>query len=120
MVLRPCLYTTMDVAATSLPGVNLDTVTSRDEARKTVESMCNAAVTVMHECCSSVASDKHDVYKGRFKPSRWWNRDCLVTRDRQRLWYGIWKSCGKDPVWVMCICVTSQRKKNIGVLAIKQ
>ena len=26
----------------------------------------------------------------------------------------------EDPVWVMCICVTSQRKKHIGVLAIKQ
>ena len=51
----------MDVAATSLPGVNFDTVTYRDEARKAVESMCNAAVTVMHACCSSVASYKHDV-----------------------------------------------------------
>ena len=63
-----------------------------------MESMCNDAVTVMHECCSSVASDKHDVYKVPFKLNRWWNRDCLVTRDRQRLWYGIWKSCGRPRV----------------------
>ena len=88
----------MDVATASLTGVNVDTVTSRDEARKAVESMCNDAVTVMHECCSSVASDKHDVYKGRFKPNCWWNRHCLVTRDRQRLLYGIWKSCGRPLV----------------------
>ena len=100
----------MDVAATSLPGVNLDTVTSRDEARKTVESMCNAAVTVMHECCSSIASDKHDVYKGRFKPNRWWNRDCLVTRDRQRLWYGIWKSCGRPRLGHVYMCYKSAKK----------
>ena len=59
------------VTATSLAGVTFDTVTYRGEARKAVESMCNDAVTVMHECCSSVASDKHDVYKGRFKPNCW-------------------------------------------------
>ena len=88
----------MDVATASLPGVNFDTLTYRDEARKAVESMCNDAVTVMHECCSAVASDKHDVYKGRFKTNCWWNRDCLVTRDRQRFWYGIWKSCGRPRV----------------------
>ena len=100
----------MDVAETWLPGVNLDTVTSRDEARKTVESMCNAAVTVMHEYCSSVASDKHDVYKGRFKLNRWWNRDCLVTRDRQRLWYGIWKSCGRPRLGHVYMCYKSAKK----------
>ena len=54
------MYMYMDVPATSLPGgelpgVNFDTVTSRDEARKAVESMCNDAVTVTHEYCSSVA-----------------------------------------------------------------
>ena len=37
----------MDVATASLPGVNFDTVTYRDEARKAVESMCNDAVTVI-------------------------------------------------------------------------
>ena len=26
----------------------------------------------------------------------------------------------EDPVWVMCICVTSQRKKHTGALAMKQ
>ena len=88
----------MDGTATSLPGINFDTVTSRDEERKAVESMCNDAVTVMHECCSSVDSDKHDVYNGRFKPNCWWNSACMVTRDRQRLWYVIWKSCGRPRV----------------------
>ena len=37
---------------------------------------------------------KQSVYKDRFKPNNWCNNDCLVRQDRQRFWYGIWRSCG--------------------------
>ena len=27
---------------------------------------------------------------------KWWNSDCLITCEKQGLWYGIWRSCGRQ------------------------
>ena len=90
----------MGVTATSLPGVNFDTVTSRDEGRTAVESMCNDAVTGMHECCSSVAFDQlmcqcfPNKVVTRHSADKPWVTDGFraLVRKRQRAHY-VWRSC---------------------------
>jgi hypothetical protein len=49
----------------------------------------------MHDACGRVNTMSHSKYNGRYKPNSWWKADCLVTRDRQRFWYRIWRSCDR-------------------------
>jgi hypothetical protein len=96
--------------AKSLPIINFDAVNSHEEAQKVVDSMCGEAIDVMHESCSKLLSDKHARYKGRFKPNSWWNKDCLITRDRQRFWFSIWKACGRPREGQVYLCYKSAKK----------
>ena len=78
-------------------------------------------VNVMPECCNKVIIKKQSVYKGRFKPNNWWNNDCLVTRDRQRFWYGIWRSCGRPREGHVYLCYIAAKKmyRSVCNLAMK-
>ena len=55
---------------------------------------------------------KQSVYKGQLKPNNWWDNDllrrvtCLVPRDNQRFWYGIWRSCGRPREGHVYVCYT--------------
>ena len=57
--------------------------------------MCGDTVAVMDEVCSKIISDKRCTYRGSFKPNKWWNKDCLVTRDRQRFGFRTRKAYGR-------------------------
>ena len=94
----------------SLPEVSIDSVQTHDEASRIVDCMATGMVNVMHECCNKVIIRKQSVYKGRFKPNNWWNNDCLVTRDRQRFWYGIWRSCGRPREGLVYLCYIAAKK----------
>ena len=98
----------------SLPEVSIDSVQTHDEASRIVDCMATGMVNVMHECCNKVIIKKQSVYKGRFKPNNWWNNDCLVTRDRQRFRYGIWRSCGRPREGHVYLCYIAA-KKNVSV-----
>ena len=97
-------------AARSLQTCNIDDVSNRDVACKVVESMCNDAVNIMHKSCKMVISDSHQRYKGRYKKNNWWNNDCLMTRDRQRFWFRIWKSCGRPRTGQIYLCYKTAKK----------
>lgn len=49
----------------------------------------------MHDAVNKTQSASKSSYKGQHTPRNWWNDDCLVSRDRQRFWYSIWKSCDR-------------------------
>ena len=90
--------------------MSVDSVQTHDEASRIVDCMATGMVNVMHECCNKVIIKKRSVYKGRFKPNNWWNNDCLVTRDRKRFWYGIWRSCGRPREGHVYLCYIAARK----------
>jgi len=96
--------------AKSLPTINFDGVKSPDEAHQVVDSMCGDAVAVRHEARSKVISDKQCSYRGIFKSNSWWNKDCLVTRDRQRFGFRIWKDCGRPRQGHVYLCYKSAKK----------
>ena len=96
--------------ADSLSNVNYDNVKSLDEASIVVDSMCNAMVTVMHESSTKAISGKMSSYQGRFKANSWWTNDCLITRDKQRFWFGIWRSCGRPRQGQVYLCYKSAKK----------
>ena len=97
-------------AVASLPVVNFGAVNGRDEASSIVDTICNDVTTAMHLCCPRLISDNHERYQGRFKKKYWWNNDCLITRDRQRFWYGIWKSCGRPREVEVYRCYKAAKK----------
>jgi hypothetical protein len=80
--------------ANGMCNSNLDSISNKDAAIDAVNSMCDNVESVIHECCSTVleaATKSHS----RLRKRHWWNNDCLVSRDRQRLWFCIWVSCGR-------------------------
>ena len=98
--------------ATQLPDVKSDEVKSR---RVAVGLMCNAMVTSMYASSSKAitstkSSSKHD--KNHFRSKKWWSSDCLITRDKQRFWYGIWRSCGRPRQGQVYACYKATKKLN--------
>ena len=78
-----------------LPMVDPDSISTIDEAQRVTGSICEQVTSTMQEACQQVNTAVQSRYKGRYKPNNWWNTNCLVTRDRQRFWYTIWRSCGR-------------------------
>ena len=83
---------------------------SHQEAQKVVDSMCGDAVPLLHEGYSKVISDKYCSYRIMFKSNNWWNKDYLVTRDRQWFWFRIWKACGRPREGRLYLCYKSAKK----------
>ena len=50
---------------------------------------------VLHEATHQVLRDRQMAYRGKHKKRHWWNSNCLYHRDRQRFWFGLWKTAGK-------------------------
>ena len=78
-----------------LPIVDPDSISTIDEAQRVTGSICEQVTSTMHEACQQVNTAVQSRYKSRYKPNNWWNTNCLVTRDRQRFWYRILRSCDR-------------------------
>ena len=82
-------------AAKALPVFTTDGIYDRETALNQVNSMCDSLTSVLHNSVRQGIEQRQASYQGRHKKNRWWNRDCLYTRDRQRFWYRLWKAAGK-------------------------
>ena len=101
----------VNAAADTLDNVNIDSVQCALEASEVVDTMCKNVINIMHQSCNEVLQNKQSKYKGRYKQHNWWNNDYLVTRNRQRFWFAIWKSCGRPRTGQVYMCYKSAKKQ---------
>ena len=90
---------------------NIDSITSRDEALRTVNSISTALVSAMQaasECVKTPVYSPTAQINGR--KQAWWNQDCQSARDRSRLFFKIWKSLGRPHHGVAHQCYHEARK----------
>ena len=73
-----------------LPDISL--TSTREEATFLANKMCDDLEGVIHDASANVASLHKD---GPGQSKHWWNHNCTWTRDRQRFWFHIWKSCDR-------------------------
>jgi len=93
-----------------IPMIDPDSISTVDEAARVTNSICQQLTIAMHDACGQVNTSGQSKYKGRFKPNSWWNADCLVTRDRQRFWYRIWRSCDRPRTGHVYDCYKAAKK----------
>ena len=75
-----------------------------------IDSMCDKMCDIVHDSCSKPVSDAPNIYQGRYSSKSWWNQDCTITRDRQRFWFRIWKSCDRPRTGQVYLCYKSAKK----------
>ena len=66
------------------------------------ETLCDA----IHLCVASCAAQT----KPSGKRKHWWNHNCSKSRDRNRLFHHIWKSCGRISSGAVFDCYRDSRK----------
>ena len=63
-------------------------------AKDTINNLCNSLCETLHQCvkeCSPPCSESKT-----HKSKSWWNKDCVVARRRNQLFYYIWKESGRQ------------------------
>ena len=97
-------------SALVLPFINPESIKSLSEAEEAVTRMTHCLTCTIHEECHKISSINKSKYKGKFKQNNWWNADCLTTRDRQRFWHNIWKSCERPRSGTVYECYKTAKK----------
>ena len=77
------------------PVVDASSLQDTTSAQRAVNDMFDNVSSVVHCATANTNLQGCSKYKGKHKSNRWWNSDCTLTRDKQRFWYRIWKSCGR-------------------------
>jgi hypothetical protein len=85
--------------------LNIKTV-DKSNASATVNNLYEQLCTAMHDCVKSTRSNP----KSGGKKRHWWNQDCNIARDRNRLFHHIWKSCGRPSHGTVYNCYRDSRK----------
>ena len=76
----------------ALKVIHPDSVTHLN-AKDTINNLCNSLCETLHQCvkeCSPPCSESKT-----HKSKSWWNKDCVVARRRNQLFYYIWKESGR-------------------------
>ena len=76
-------------------------------ARQHVDELYQAVCDAMHESVRKGLSSLPQ-YRGRKKS--WWNRNCTLARDRNKLFHHIWKSSGRPTSGTAYECYKQSRK----------
>ena len=73
--------------------ININSVTS-DEAPEIVNKLYNSLCDTIHDCVRRITTQTQ---KGKLprKKKHWWDNECTIARDRNRLFFRIWKDCGR-------------------------
>ena len=90
--------------------VNLDMVNVTN-AKDKINSLCNDLCSIMHHCvkeCSSKSNSSTVTQK--FPKKYWWNKECSVTKSRNRLFHLIWKECGRPSKGTIHECYKVSKK----------
>ena len=84
-------------------------ISSVDEApRLRIPFVSSSLPRCMMSVVKSIYQDK-----GRLQTNSWWNVDFLVTRDRQRFSYRLWRSCDQPHAGHVYECYEAAKKEYI-------
>ena len=95
-------------AINSVPLTDIDSISS-DQALDYVNDLYNTLCDKMHTSVKQCIDIKHGKRPIR-KRNSWWNQECTVTRNSNRLFHYIWKSCGRPSSGTVYDTYKSARK----------
>ena len=84
---------TLKLFEDTMPELPIDDINTHASANNYVNRMCDGMKTVIYKAVESVTQQHRSSYKGKYRKSDCWNENCLIARDRQRLWHIFWHSC---------------------------
>ena len=99
----------LSVHLASLRPINLNSVNSVDDACAVVNSHCASLTAGMHRAVADVQSRLREGAP-RHKRKHWWTQECTTARDRMRIFFHIWKSCGRPTEGPAYECYRDARK----------
>ena len=89
----------------NLPLINPDSVKTRDMAC-TINQIYEQLCSIMHRCADLCSTRP----KSSARPKHWWNSNCTSARNRNKLFYYIWKSCGQPTSGTIYNCYKDSKK----------
>ena len=79
------------------------------EIGNTINNLYEDICTALHDSVMSCISKKNSSSAAKCnKP--WWNRKCTLSRNRNRIFHHIWKSCGRPTSGTTYDCYKASRK----------
>jgi hypothetical protein len=86
---------------------DLHTIT-HSNAQSVVNNIYRGLCYTMHDCVSSYKDPELNCHSRKRK--HWWNGNCTIARDRNRLYHYIWKCCDKPKSGIVWECYKNSRK----------
>ena len=80
---------------------------SKDTAQISVNRLNKQLCETMH---NSVSASVSECDQKKIKVNKWWNYNCTQARNRYRIFYHIWNSCGRPGSGEVYNCYRSARK----------
>ena len=80
---------------------------SKDTAQISVNRLNKQLCETMH---NSVSASVSECDQKKNKVNKWWNYNCTQARNRYRIFYHIWNSCGRPGSGLVYNCYRSARK----------
>ena len=106
---RAAYQLALDEQLASLVPIDLNIIQSADGVSTAIDSYANSLTAGMHHAVSSIQSRFSERSSGRRK-KHWWTVDCTTTRDRMRVFFHIWKSCGRPSQGAVFDCYKEARR----------
>ena len=66
---------------------------SADEVKQYINQLCDGLCTTLHQCVETCLQQQTRNKKCKSKP--WWNTECFKAKQRNSVFYQIWKECGR-------------------------
>ena len=77
----------------SIPLNDINCISTVTEAEDYVNKASTEICDVIHNVCEESVVDCK--VKSRKKQNQWWNIDCTAAKNRNKVWFNIWKQCGR-------------------------
>ena len=94
-------------ALDNIPVVDISSISHMD-AKDTINKLCNTLCSTLHKCVQGCLPN-HSPKKKPLGKS-WWNHDCTITKQRNRLFHLIWKESGRPVSGLIYECYKATKK----------
>ena len=93
----------------SIPLTDPNTISSVT-AEETVNSLSESLVSAIHQAAQTVNNNIQAAARSGPRRRHWWDENCTLARDRMRLFYHMWKSCGRPGEGAVYECYKDSRR----------
>ena len=90
-------------------NVPVEEVAAKD-AKTYVDHIYDQVCEAMHAAVEYCRPTGKTRFNSNQNKKWWWNKDCLILRDRNKLFHHIWKTNGKPSNGVVSECYKASRK----------